>query len=102
MGQVINRKEIKNVIQELKNKNITTVFTNGCFDILHIGHVRYLKESAKYGDKLIIGLNSDSSVRKLKGESRPINNENDRAEVLSELGKILIEEQKLLGLSPNM
>lgn len=86
MGQVINRKEIKNVIQELKNKNITTVFTNGCFDILHIGHVRYLKESAKYGDKLIIGLNSDSSVRKLKGESRPINNESDRAELLSELG----------------
>ncbi|MBQ8634523.1 D-glycero-beta-D-manno-heptose 1-phosphate adenylyltransferase [bacterium] len=85
MGQVINRNEIQNIIKNLKKENLTTVFTNGCFDILHIGHVRYLKESAKFGDKLIIGLNSDSSVKKLKGETRPINNESDRAELLSEL-----------------
>ncbi len=85
MGQVVSRKDILNIIADLKKQNKTTVFTNGCFDILHIGHVRYLKESARYGDILIIGLNSDSSVKKLKGETRPINNELDRAELLSEL-----------------
>ena len=86
MGKVITRNEAKNLVLELKKQNKTTVFTNGCFDILHIGHVRYLKESARFGDILIIGLNSDSSVKRLKGESRPINNESDRAELLSELG----------------
>ena len=85
MGIVIDRKNIKELCLKLKKENKKTVFTNGCFDILHIGHVRYLKESAKYGDVLIIGLNSDSSVKKLKGETRPINNELDRAELLSEL-----------------
>ena len=86
MGQVIKRNEIKNLVQKLKQENKTVVFTNGCFDILHIGHVRYLKESARFGNVLIIGLNSDSSVKRLKGETRPINNELDRAELLSELG----------------
>ena len=86
MGQVIKRNEIKNLVQKLKQENKTIVFTNGCFDILHIGHVRYLKESARFGNVLIIGLNSDSSVKRLKGETRPINNELDRAELLSELG----------------
>jgi len=86
MGQSISRSEAKKIAKELKSKGIKTVFTNGCFDILHVGHVRYLKESAKFGDILIIGLNSDSSVKRLKGESRPINNESDRAELLSELG----------------
>ena len=86
MGQKISRSEAKKIAKELTSKGIKTVFTNGCFDILHVGHVRYLKESAKCGDVLIIGLNSDSSVKRLKGESRPINNEADRAELLSELG----------------
>ena len=86
MGQVVSRKEILNIVENLKKQGKITVFTNGCFDILHIGHVRYLKESAKCGDILIIGLNSDSSVKRLKGEARPINNELDRAELLSELG----------------
>ena len=85
MGQVVSRKEILNIINDFKKQGKTTVFTNGCFDILHIGHVRYLKESARQGDILIIGLNSDSSVKRLKGETRPINNESDRAELLSEL-----------------
>ena len=85
MGKILKREEILKTIEKLKNENKTIVFTNGCFDILHVGHVRYLKESAKYGDILIVGLNSDSSVKKLKGESRPINNENDRAEILSAL-----------------
>ena len=85
MGQVIKRKEAEKLALDIKKQGKTMVFTNGCFDILHIGHVRYLKESAKFGDYLIIGLNSDSSVKRLKGETRPINNESDRAELLSEL-----------------
>lgn len=61
------------------------VFTNGCFDILHAGHVRYLNEAKKLGDILVVGLNSDESVRRLKGEGRPVNPAEDRAEVLSGL-----------------
>lgn len=85
MGKVIKRSEIIQLTKKLKEDNKTVVFTNGCFDILHIGHLRYLKESKNCGDVLIVGLNSDSSVKKIKGPSRPINNENDRAELLSEL-----------------
>ena len=85
MGQIVDKKEAKEIIESIKAQGKTTVFTNGCFDILHVGHTRYLKESAKCGDVLIIGLNSDSSVKRLKGESRPINNEQDRAELLCEL-----------------
>lgn len=61
------------------------VFTNGCFDILHRGHVTYLSEARKLGDLLVIGLNADASVKRLKGPERPINNEKDRQYVLSEL-----------------
>ena len=77
---LIDRNKIKNLREELKNKKI--VFTNGCFDILHVGHVRYLRTAKNFGDVLIVGLNTDESVRKLKGASRPINNQDDRAEVL--------------------
>ena len=72
------------------------VFTNGCFDILHIGHIRYLEEAAKLGDLLVVGINSDASVKHLKGEGRPINSERDRVELLSALGfvdYVLIFEQ---------
>jgi len=58
------------------------VFTNGCFDILHVGHIRYLQQSKSLGDLLVVGLNSDNSVKKLKGADRPLNNETDRAELL--------------------
>lgn len=68
-----------------RNRNKKIVFTNGCFDILHVGHIRYLQEASKLGDILIIGLNSDSSVKMLKGEERPINNQKDRAELLCAL-----------------
>ena len=64
------------------------VFTNGCFDILHVGHTRYLAAARQLGDKLIVGLNSDASVRKLKGSNRPINTEADRAEVLLALKSV--------------
>jgi len=62
------------------------VFTNGCFDLLHAGHVRYLRQARALGDALAVGLNSDRSVRELKGEGRPLNTEDDRAEVLAALG----------------
>lgn len=71
-----------------KNKDKKIVFTNGCFDILHRGHVTYLAEARKLGDLLVIGLNSDASVKRLKGESRPINNESDRQYVLSQLKSV--------------
>jgi len=64
------------------------VFTNGCFDILHKGHVTYLREAKKLGDVLILGLNTDDSVRRLKGEFRPVNSEDDRAEVLCSLESV--------------
>jgi rfaE bifunctional protein nucleotidyltransferase chain/domain len=68
-----------------QNQGKKIVFTNGCFDILHKGHVTYLNEARKLGDLLLVGLNSDASVKRLKGPERPINNELDRQFVLSQL-----------------
>jgi D-beta-D-heptose 7-phosphate kinase / D-beta-D-heptose 1-phosphate adenosyltransferase len=76
---------LRGIVKKLKNNKHRIVFTNGCFDLLHIGHVRYLEESKSFGDVLIIGLNSDSSVKKIKGFNRPINSENDRASILASL-----------------
>ena len=64
------------------------MFTNGCFDIIHAGHVRYLAEARKLGGSLIVGLNSDRSVRELKGPTRPVNHQDDRAEVLAALAAV--------------
>jgi len=77
--------EIAMLSQELKKRGKKVVFTNGCFDILHVGHVKYLEEAKSYGDVLILGLNSDESVRRLKGPSRPVNTEDDRAYILASL-----------------
>lgn len=85
MKKTVTKEELKKIVENLKKENKKTVFTNGCFDILHIGHIRYLEASKKLGDVLIVGLNSDNSVKKLKGENRPVNNENDRSELLSAL-----------------
>lgn len=79
---IIDRNNVKNFCDELKAQNKKIIFTNGCFDIIHAGHVRYLTAAKSFGDILIVGLNSDKSVRRLKGASRPINSEQDRAEVL--------------------
>lgn len=68
-----------------KNKNKKIVFTNGCFDLLHLGHVEYLNEARALGDCLIVAINSDESVRKIKGSNRPINNEEDRKKMLLNL-----------------
>ena len=84
-GHIKTWDEISAITQELKHKNKNIVFTNGCFDILHAGHVRYLETAKSFGDVLIVGLNSDQSVRTLKGESRPINIEQDRAYILAAL-----------------
>lgn len=82
---LISRETLKTVCKELKQNGKKVVFTNGCFDILHIGHVTYLEKAARLGDILVIGLNSDASVSALKGPSRPVNKEADRAGVLSAL-----------------
>lgn len=76
-------KELEKFLELNKEKKI--VFTNGCFDILHRGHVTYLSEARKLGDLLVLGVNSDASVKRLKGPERPINNEEDRKYVLSQL-----------------
>ena len=74
-----------NFLKKIKEENKKIVFTNGCFDILHVGHVRYLSKAKKLGNILIVGLNSDQSVKKLKGDNRPINIFEDRAMLLSSL-----------------
>ncbi|WKN30387.1 D-glycero-beta-D-manno-heptose 1-phosphate adenylyltransferase [Porifericola rhodea] len=74
-----------NELQKERNAARKVVFTNGCFDILHRGHVTYLREARSLGDLLVIGLNTDASVKRLKGESRPINQEDDRAFILESL-----------------
>jgi rfaE bifunctional protein nucleotidyltransferase chain/domain len=80
-----NRQELRQTLTAAKANGQAVVFTNGCFDILHAGHVRYLIEAKKRGDILVVGLNSDESVRELKGEGRPVNPAADRAEVLAGL-----------------
>jgi D-beta-D-heptose 7-phosphate kinase/D-beta-D-heptose 1-phosphate adenosyltransferase len=84
-AKIKSRSELKNLIPKLKTEGKTLVFTNGCFDILHLGHIRYLKEAKKLGDVLVVGLNSDSSVRKIKGAPRPYVGEEERAEILAAL-----------------
>ena len=85
------------IINRIKAERKKIVFTNGCFDLLHVGHIRYLAQAKKLGDFLIIGLNSDSSVKELKGENRPINSFEDRATLLSAIESvdvvIMFEEQ---------
>jgi D-beta-D-heptose 7-phosphate kinase / D-beta-D-heptose 1-phosphate adenosyltransferase len=77
--------EISSIINQLKNKDRKIIFTNGCFDILHIGHIKYLEKAKSFGDVLILGLNSDHSIRRIKGKNRPINNQIDRAYILASL-----------------
>ncbi len=73
------------VVRRARAKGRKVVFTNGCFDILHVGHVRYLRKARSLGDRLVVGLNRDASVRRLKGPGRPVNRERNRAEVLAAL-----------------
>ena len=104
MGRMVSKEEIIKIVRDGQAQGKTYAATNGCFDILHVGHVRYLQKSKSFADYLIVMLNSDSSVKAIKGEDRPINNESDRAELLSALScvdyVVLFEEKspaKLLG-----
>ena len=86
MGKVIKSiEELKTLVENLKDEGKTIVFTNGCFDILHAGHVDYLEKAKSFGDVLIVGVNSDSSIKRIKGEKRPINKQEHRVKVLSAL-----------------
>lgn len=87
MGQICDRQRIRKICGRLRDEGRKIVFTNGCFDILHAGHVRYLKKARSLGDVLIVGLNSDRSVAGLK-PGRPVNSEKNRAEVLAALGAV--------------
>ncbi len=82
---ITSNSDLKKIIGIWKNENKTIVFTNGCFDILHLGHIKLLSESKKLGDYLIVALNTDESIRKLKGISRPINNNYERSMLLASL-----------------
>lgn len=81
----IHETDLKEKITVLRSEKKKIVFTNGCFDILHTGHISYLEKAKKLGDILIVGVNSDESVKKIKGDNRPINNEHDRASLVDAL-----------------
>src|SRR3989338_1588478 len=83
--KIKSQNQISLICATLRRRGLSIVFTNGCFDILHVGHVKYLNQAKSLGDILVIGLNDDASVRKLKGAGRPVNKGSDRAEILSAL-----------------
>ena len=83
--KIYHRSELASVLQHLKTEGKTVVTTNGCFDVLHLGHLRYLQAARQLGDLLVVAVNSDSSVRQLKGENRPLVPETERAEMLAGL-----------------
>ena len=85
MNKILERNALKDELEKLRKKGKTVAFTNGCFDILHVGHVRYLREAKKTADVLVLALNSDSSVRSIKGEKKPLVPEKERAEILAAL-----------------
>lgn len=87
MSEVVPITHLKHKIDFIRSskEDVVIVATNGCFDILHIGHIRSLQKAKRHGDILVIGINSDESVKRLKGNDRPINNENERAEFLAAL-----------------
>lgn len=88
MGRIISRAELIEVRRELKKNGRRIVFTNGCFDLLHRGHIEYLAKAKSLGDILIVGLNADDSVRRLKGPNRPITPLEDRAAILAALAVV--------------
>jgi D-beta-D-heptose 7-phosphate kinase/D-beta-D-heptose 1-phosphate adenosyltransferase len=109
-GKVKRREELRAILEGMKKEGKRIVFTNGCFDLLHVGHVRYLEEAKALGDILVVGMNSDRSVRDLKGPERPVLPEEERAEILSGLGCVdyvtIFEEadpfQVISSLKPNI
>ncbi len=83
--KIYHRNKLAPIVQKLKRDGNVVVTTNGCFDVLHLGHLRYLQAARQLGDYLVVGINSDTSVRKLKGENRPLIPEDERAEMLAGL-----------------
>ncbi|MBR6126729.1 D-glycero-beta-D-manno-heptose 1-phosphate adenylyltransferase [bacterium] len=102
MGKRVSKEEIVKIVRQGQREGKTFAATNGCFDILHVGHIRYLEATKKLADYSIVMLNSDFSVKSLKGESRPINGEDDRAEILTALNcvdyVVLFEEKSPANL----
>jgi rfaE bifunctional protein nucleotidyltransferase chain/domain len=88
MNKLLSWEELKREVERLRDEGKSIAFTNGCFDILHVGHVRYLREARKAGDVLVLALNSDASVRALKGEKRPLVPQTERAEVVASLTSV--------------
>ncbi|MGZ3946112.1 MAG: D-glycero-beta-D-manno-heptose 1-phosphate adenylyltransferase [Mucilaginibacter sp.] len=102
LDKICDLTKMKDLVSAWKNEGKRVVFTNGVFDLLHIGHITYLAKASELGDKLIIGLNSDSSVKRIKGDDRPVNDQYSRAALLAALffvdGIVLFEEDTPLNL----
>ena len=88
MGRIVSREELAALLGRAQRGTRQVVFTNGCFDLLHPGHIRTLEEARSLGDVLVVGLNRDASVRKAKGDARPVIGEEERAEVLAALESV--------------
>ena len=86
--KIVSRQELHRLVQEWRNDGHSVTLTNGCFDLLHVGHIRYLHAARSLGGKVVVALNGDASVRQLKGEGRPLMNENERAEILAALSDV--------------
>ena len=102
MGKTLTLEALRPLIEKLKQDGKTIVFANGCFDLLHVGHVRYLEGARRLGDALVVGLNSDDSVRQLKGPGRPLMPQGERAEILAAISFvdyiIIFQEPNVEGL----
>ncbi len=102
LGKICDVPGLKSLVSSWQSEGKKVVFTNGVFDLLHIGHITYMAKASELGDKLIIGLNSDSSVKRIKGDDRPVNDQNSRAALLAALffvdGIVVFEEDTPLNL----
>ncbi len=102
LGKICDLPGLKSLVSSWQSEGKKVVFTNGVFDLLHIGHITYMAKASELGDKLIIGLNSDSSVKRIKGDDRPVNDQNSRAALLAALffvdGIVVFEEDTPLNL----
>ena len=87
-GKIVTAEALATISREMRSDGKRLVFTNGCFDLLHLGHIRYLQAARALGDGLAVGINGDDSVHQLKGAGRPLNNERDRAEVVASLAAV--------------
>lgn len=84
-NKILTRNELEDILRQIREKKLTIVFTNGCFDILHKGHIRYLADASELADVFIVGLNTDSSIKRIKGPNRPLQDQESRAISLSAL-----------------